>query len=202
MAVVLASWFAVRAQQQASAGEHIPIDPDSVISAANGISQRSGHLKPMFEEVRAADWVAKGAPEAYVAQWKSLAEQNQAIGDDMTAIALHAAARQSEATPDAASLRQVLNAVFRVHRFDADLTGLLNAVRRYQNPALADLIESVADGDRNGIEKLQQYALDLAEEKDRQLDVVDKEAQRCRSTLAAQPVAHPAATKKTTPTPK
>lgn len=188
MAVVIACWFALRAQQPALPGaDRIPFDPSQVTAIAGEISQRSEHLKPMIEEVHAADWAAKGAPEAYAAQWRSLTEQNQAIEDDMTAIAQN---------PEA--MQDVMRALFRVHRFDSDLDGLLGAVRRYQNPALADLIESVAAGDRSGVEKLQQYVLDLANEKERQLDVEDKEAQRCRSMLASQPPPRPAAPKKTT----
>lgn len=192
MAVVTACWFGVRAQQQASAGaERVPIDTSQVAAIAGEISQRSQHLKPMFEEVHTADWVTKGAPEAYISQWKSLTEQNDAIEADMTAIA-----QQPEAMQD------VMKGLFRVHRFDSDLGDLLKGVRRYQNPALADLIESVAASDQSAIGKLQQYVLDLANEKERQLDVEDKEAQRCRSLLASQPAARAPAPRKTTAAPR
>jgi hypothetical protein len=189
--VVAACWFALSARPQAPAGDRTPLDPTAVAAIAGQISQRSEHLKPMFEEVHAADWVAKGASETYVSQWSSLTQQNDAIRSDMDAIA-----QRPEAMQD------VMRALFRVHRFDGDLNALLNSVRRYQNPALADLIESVASGDQDSVEKLQQYVLDLANEKERQLDVEDKEAQRCRATLANQPVARPPAQRKTTGTPK
>ena len=194
MAVFLACWFVVPAQQQTAGADRapsLPPDPAEVAAIAGAISQRADHLKPMFEEVHAADWVANGAPEAYVSQWSSLQTQNQAIEADMTAIAQH---------PEA--MADVMKALFRVHRFDSDLDGLIKAVRRYQNPALADLIESVAAGDQSGVDKLQQYVLDLATEKERQLDVEDKEAQRCRSMLAGQPPARPTAPKKTNGTSK
>ena len=184
MAVVIACWFSVRAQQSAPiSAERIPLDSAQVAAIAVEISQRSEHLGPMFEEVHPRDWAAKGAPEAYVSQWGSLTEQNLAIESDMAAIAQR---------PEA--MQEIMKALFRVQRFDRDLDSLLGAVRRYQNPALADLIESVAAGDLSGVGKLQQYVLDLANEKERQLDVVDKEAQRCRSLLATQPVARPAST--------
>lgn len=189
--LAVACLFAVRAQQTPAPASHIPIDPADVSIIANDISLRSQHLKPMLEEVHAADWVAKGAPEAYLSQWRSLTEQNQAIQTDMTEIAQH---------PDA--MQEILKGLFRVHRFDSDLDAMLNGLRRYQNPALADLIESVAAGDQHGVEKMQQYVLDMADEKERQLDLMDKEAQRCRSTLAAQPIARPVPAKKTNGTPK
>jgi hypothetical protein len=96
------------------------------------------------------------------------------------------------------AMQDVMRALFRVHRFDSDLDGLLGSVRRYQNPALADLIESVAAGDLKSIEKLEQYVLDLANEKERELDLENNEAQRCRSILASQPPVHPSAPRKTT----
>lgn len=185
LAVVTVCWFAVFARSQAPA-DRTPIDASEVTAIVGRISQRSEQLKPMFQQVRAADWVAKGAPEAYVSQWSSLREQNEAIEADMTAITQH---------PEA--MQDLMKALFRVHRFDSDLSGLLGGVRRYQNPALADLIESVASGDQSGVEKLQQYILDLANEKERQLAIEDEEAQRCRATLANQPPTRPAAQKKT-----
>jgi len=183
--LAMACWLGVGAQQPVSP------DPTQVTAIAGEISQRSEHLKPMFEQVHAADWVANGAPEAYVSQWRSLAEQNDAIVADMSGIAQH---------PEAMS--DIMKALFRVYRFDGDLNGLLGSVRRYQNPALADLIESVAAGDQDGVGKLQQYALDLASDKERQLDVENNEAQRCRSMLAGQPPARTAAPKKTNGTSK
>lgn len=196
IAAAIACWFVVRAQQPAPAGaDRTPIDPTQLAAIATEIAQRSEHLKPMIEEVHTADWLAKGAPEAYIGQWRSLAEQNQAIQADMTGIAQHPDAMQE------ASLEQIMRALFRLHRFDSDLDALLNSVRRYQNPALADLIESVAAGDQKSIEKLQQYVLDLANEKERELDVENNEAQRCRSTLAGQPPVRPSAQGKTTASP-
>lgn len=197
MAVCTVGWFAVPAQEQTPAAANgILVDPNDAVAAAAGISARSGHLKSVLDEVHPADWVAKGAPQTYIAQWNSLTAQNRAIADEMNAIAQHLNAFQADAKQEG-SLEPLLKALFRVHRFDGDLDGLLSAVRRYQNPALADLIESVAANDQTGIGKLQEYALDRANEKDRQLDLVDKEAQRCRAMLANQPVAHPSTSRKT-----
>ena len=188
-----ACWFALNAQQQTApaAPQRIPIDSSEVPSIATKISERSEHLKPMFEQVHVADWVGQGAPETYASQWNSLVEQNQAIETDMTGIAQH---------PE--GMQDVMRALYRVHRFDSDLNALLPAVRRYQNPALADLIESVAVSDQASVEKLQQYTLDLADATEKQLSVEDEEAQRCRASLASQPPVRSAAPKKTNGTSK
>ena len=164
--------------------DSLPIDPTQVPAFTGEIAQRSEHLKPMFDQIHVADWIAKGAPQAYSAQWKSLLEQNQAIQDDMSAVAQHPAAMQD-----------IMKALFRIHRFDTDLSDMLGAIRRYQNPALADLIGSVAAGDRNGVENLQRYVLSLADATEKRLSLEDEEAQRCRSELASQPAARSVAPK-------
>jgi len=203
LALISACWLVVRAQQAppAAAAEGVraatPIDPAEVGGAALSVSKRAEHLKPMFDEVHPAEWIAKGAPEAYVAQWKSLEEQNDAVQTEMTSLAQLAESNQSGTLQNSA-LEPTLSALFRLHRFDSDLADLLKAERRYQNPALADLIESVAAGDQSAVEKIQQFALDLSREKDKQFAIVDQEAQRCRSMLANQPVARPAAARKPT----
>src|SRR5580692_11006901 len=167
---ILIAVVTAQAQPAPAAPERIPIDSSEVPSIATKISERSEHLKPMFEQVHVADWVAQGAPETYNSQWNSLVEQNQAIETDMTDIAQH---------PE--GMQDVMRALYRVHRFDSDLNALMPAVRRYQNPALADLIESVAASDQASVEKLQQYTLDLADATEKQLSVEDEEAQRCRA---------------------
>jgi hypothetical protein len=60
----------------------------------------------------------------------------------------------------------------------------------------------VAVSDQAGVDKLQQYVLDLADANEKQLSVEDEEAQRCRATLASQPPVRPAAPKKTNGTSK
>jgi hypothetical protein len=169
----------------------IPIDSSEVPSIAAKVSERSEHLTPMFEQVHISEWIAKGAPDTYNSQWNSLVQQNQAIETDMKDIAEH---------PE--RMQDVMHALFRVHRFDIDLNALLIAVRRYQNPALADIIESAAVSDQAGVEKLQQYALDLADVTEKQLSIEDEEAQRCRGSLASQPPVRTAAPKKTNGTSK
>jgi hypothetical protein len=183
---LLPVFFVILVATVASAQQaRIPIDSSEVPSIATKISDRSEHLKPMFGQVHISEWIEKGAPETYNSQWNSLVQQNQAIETDMKDIAAH---------PE--GVQDVMRALFRVHRFDSDLNALLIAVRRYQDSALADLIESVAVGDQASVEKMQQYALDLADATEKQLSIEDEEAQRCRGSLASQPPVRTAAPKK------
>lgn len=161
-------------QQQPGAVQS-PADPE-IVATLNSISQRAARLEPMLEQLHPNDWIAKGAPETYLAQWNSTREQFRAIQTDMSALA-----QQPEHLTDS------MKALFRVQAADQVLGSLMGGVRKYQNPALADLIESVAAEANGDIERLERHLLDLADEKEQQFTVVDREAQRCRATLSRQP---------------
>ena len=140
------------------------------------IATRATRLQPMIDGVRAGDWVAKGAPDAYVEQNKSLKEQLGAVQSDMSALAQK---------PD--QMAGTMRALFRVQAFHRLLATLLGGVRRYQNPAVADLIESVAAEDQSDLDRVEQYLIELAAQKEQELQVMDAEAQRCRGILIKQP---------------
>ena len=152
-------------------------DPDpQILDIFNGMSRHAARIEPMLRQLKPADWVAKGAPDAYVAQLSSALIEVQGIQTDMASLVQH---------PD--RMTDAMKALFRVESSHQLLGSLMGGLRRYQNPALADLIESVAAEDQSDIERLQQYLLDLAGTKEQQFEVVDKEAQRCRGTLSRQP---------------
>ena len=163
-----------------------PITDPQIVEVFNGISQHAARMEPMLQQLRPNDWVAKGAPDTYVMQWNSALEQLRAIQNDMSALAQH---------PD--QMTENMKALFRVQASHQALISLMGGLRRYQNPALAELIESVAAEDQAELEHFQQYVLQLANDKDQQYDIVDKEAQRCRATLSRQPAETPKTTRKT-----
>jgi hypothetical protein len=147
-----------------------------VLDIFNSMSRHAARIEPMLKQLQPADWVAKGAPDAYVAQWNSALVEIQAVQNDMASLVQH---------PD--HMTEGMKALFRVESSHQILSSLMGGVRRYQNPALADLIESVAAEDHSDIERLERYLLDLAGAKEQQLEVVDQEAQRCRGILSRQP---------------
>jgi hypothetical protein len=159
-----------------------PATDQQILDIFNGMSRHAARIEPMLRQLKPSDWVAKGAPEAYVNQLASALIEIQGIQTDMSSLTQH---------PD--QMSDGMKALFRVESSHQLLGSLMGGLRRYQNPALADLIESVAAEDHSDIEKLQQYLLDLAGAKEQQLEVVDKEAQRCRGVLSRQPAdpAHP-----------
>jgi hypothetical protein len=142
------------------------------------ISENASRLSPMMEQVRVTDWVAKGAADTYLAQLASARQQLDAIVADMAALT-----RQ----PD--QMQDCMKGLFRIQAFHRSLDSLMGGLRKYQNPALADLIQSVAAEDQADLEKLQTYILDLANLKEQAYLVVDREAQRCRADISRQPAA-------------
>jgi hypothetical protein len=165
-------------QQQAGAS----MSDDEVAAIFSRISQRAARIEPMLDQLHPNDWIAKGAPDTYLAQWNSVRRQFTAIESDMSDLTQH---------PD--RLTDSMSALFRVQATHLALGSLMGGVRRYQNPALADLIESVAAEAGGDIDRFEKHILEMAAEKDRQFTLVDREAQRCRATLSRQP-APPAGT--------
>jgi hypothetical protein len=170
--------------QLATAQQSTP-DPQ-IVAAFNGISAHAARMEPMLQQLKPDDWVAKGAPDTYVTQFNSAIEQMHAIQSEMSALAQH---------PE--QMTECMKALFRVQSSHRALISLMEGLRRWQNPALAELIESVAAEDRTDLDLVEQYVLQLATEKDQQYAVVDSEAQRCRATLSRQPADTPKPNKRT-----
>jgi uncharacterized protein YfaS (alpha-2-macroglobulin family) len=133
-------------------------------------------IRPLLDELKLDDWVAKGASPAYISQLKSAQD---AVGYIVTT------AQRLAATPDRLTI--VLETYFRLQSLDAILISLAEATSRYQNPALAQLLQGVAGENSANKEKLRQYLLDLAAVKEAEFKLIDQEAQRCRGVTANQP---------------
>ena len=130
----------------------------------------------MLAQVRSEEWVAKGAPDTYVAQLASTRRQLDAIVADMSSLS---------ARPE--QMQECMKGLFRIQAFHRSLDSLMGGLRKYQNPALADLIQSVAAEDQSDLDQIQTWVLDLANEKEQEYKVVDREAQRCRAILSKDP---------------
>ncbi len=76
------------------------------------------------------------------------------------------------------------------------LTSLVDGARKYQNPALADLLRSLMNENSASRQQLRQYIVDLAAAKEQELKVMDGEAQRCRQ-ITSKPQAAPPVRKRT-----
>jgi hypothetical protein len=139
------------------------------------IAEQTGRLRPLLDAVKPEQWAEKGAPDAYVAQWRSVMAESDYLVRTTKELA---------AEPERLTL--ALETYLRLQSLDALLGSLNEGIRKYQNPALADLIQGAMSDGAAGRDKLRQYVVQLAAVKEQQLRVADQEAQRCRGTLLKQ----------------
>jgi len=149
------------------------------------LSAQSARLKPMLDQLTPQEWVKKGAPQAYVSQWKGAEDE---LGY------LAASAKALEKQPERLTL--ALDTYFRLQSLELRLNSLVDGVRAYQNPAVGDLMMGVLAENSSNRDQLRQYITDLAATKEQEFQIVDKEAQRCRGILSRQPAPKPAPEKK------
>lgn len=133
-------------------------------------------FNPILDEVQPESWAEKGAPGTYEQQWRSV---QQEIGF------LIPSASQLGSQPERLTL--ALEILFRIHSLDSMLRSMDEGIRKYQNPALADLLRATMTGVNLEQEKLRQYVVALAAAKEQEWKIMDQEAQRCRAWLSRHP---------------
>ncbi len=151
----------------------------------DSLDRQAQHLKPIMDQVKPETWVPKGAPEAYVAQSKSAETELRYLLTSSEALS-----REPE------KLTLALDTYLRMQSMESTLGSLIQGIRKYQNPALADLAQSLVAENSANRDRLSQYLRDLAAQKEQEFQVADREAQRCRGILLNQPT-----TKAKTPKP-
>jgi len=129
-------------------------------------------LKPIFDQIQPESWTVEGGSEAY-------RKQHKACLDGLSNVQ-NAIVRWS-VQPDRLSL--MLETLVRIESLDQQTISLSQGVRRYQNPAIADLLDSILGSLSGGLEWLRAQSLEMAEQREKELDVAQKEAQRCRTQI-------------------
>jgi hypothetical protein len=158
-----------------------------VRKTVDSLASQVKRIQPILEQVRPDSWT--GASETYLTQWKSTRQQLDGVQ-----VVLAHLGREPE------RLTTAFDAFLRLQNLDLLLGSLGDGLRRYQNPALADLLAGiVAEGGAQRLQ-LRQYVQDLASLKEQELAVMDREAQLCRAAVSRQP--RPAAQKKVEGTPQ
>jgi hypothetical protein len=148
-------------------------------------------LKTMLDKVKPEEWVAKGAPTAYVKQMATLQSGMQYLISSAEQVAR-----------DPQRLTTALDAYFRMESVDVLVNSLQEGLRKYQSPDLAGLINEVMVGNSNNREKLRMHIVDLAAVREQEFQVVDQEAQRCRSAILRTPANAPVSDKRKKVEPK
>ena len=152
--------------------------PWDVSKSVNELAAQVAKLKPVLAQLTPQTWVEQGAPEAYVAQWKSSTQELDYLAQ---------AARELEKQPE--KISAALNLYFRLQAIEWRLESLAEGARKYQNPAAGDQLAEAVGVHATQRDQLREYITDLAAQNEQQLAVMDREAQRCRE---AQNGARPA----------
>jgi hypothetical protein len=148
------------------------------------LAAQVAQLKPLVGRLTPQNWVQKGAPEAYVAQWQG-AQQELGYLDQTT--------KTLEKQPE--KLTAALDVYFRLQGVEWRLQSLVEGARKYQNPAAGDQLAEALGANATKRDQLRQYITDLATQNEQEFAVVEREAQRCRddqNRQSARPAAAPA----------
>ena len=140
------------------------------------IGAHAGRLLPVLDQVDAPGWVAKGASDTYAVQLESSKQQARAVADEAAALARN---------PD--RLSGALQLFFRMEGLENMLNSLQEGARKYQGPQIAQSLAALFGEGGANRERLRDYIVNLASEREHQFEVMDREAQRCRATLMAPP---------------
>jgi hypothetical protein len=154
--------------------------PWDISQTLSSLAEQTQRLTPLLEQLTPQQWEAKGAPAAYTSQWRNARSE---VGY------LLAAAQTLRKQPEKLTL--ALETLFRLQAVESQVSSLVDGVRRYQNPAVGDLLVSTVAANSANRDQLRQYVTDLAQTKEQEFRIVDGEAQRCRGMLMRQPLAKP-----------
>jgi hypothetical protein len=172
---------ALFAQAQPSQPQPAGLEPAWDIGVI--LQEMSAHamrLLPALDRIDVESWLAKGASDTYAAQLQSSKDQANALAEG---------AKDLARNPE--KLSASLEVLFRAQGLETMLGSLEEGTRKYQGPAAAQMLASLEAENGANRERLQQYIVNLASEREQQFQVMDREAQRCRGILTAQPAAAP-----------
>jgi len=156
-----------------------------VQKSIDGLMAQARRMAAMVDEIKAASWIEKGAPEAYAEQAKSVKVEVQYL-----------TRATSELVKNPDRMGVALDTYLHLQTIETLLESLSEGVRKYQNPALADLIEGMVAENENHRARLRDYLRELVANKEVELKVMNEEAQRCRGFLIRQPPPAPPVKKK------
>jgi hypothetical protein len=148
--------------------------PWSIAPVFQEMGTHAGRVVAALDNVNTKAWVQKGASETYGEQVQSCRVQAKALADGAKALA---------ANPE--QLAASLELFFRLQALEAMLGSVEEGMRKYQSAADAQALASLEAETAPNRDRLQKYIVDLASDRERQLQVTDKEAQRCRALLTA-----------------
>jgi hypothetical protein len=140
------------------------------------IGAYAARLSAALDRIDAQSWISKGASETYGQQLESSKEQAKALADGAKALAQN---------PE--KLSSSIELLFRIQGLDTMLASVGEAMRKYQTPQDAQSLAALAAENGANRARFERYIVNLAQEREQEFAVMDKEAQRCRGTLSVAP---------------
>ena len=169
-----------------ASGQDKGIEPDwDIRPVLKEIAATAQRLVPVLDKIDVKGMVENGAPQTYAAQVETCKAQAKALADEAAALAN---------SPEKFS--GDLKAFFRLLSLERTIASVDQGLRKYWNPALADALAREMAGNGANRERLQQYIVELASQREQEYAIMDHEAQRCRGILARQPNLIPKTEKK------
>jgi hypothetical protein len=138
------------------------------------IGKHATRMLALTEQLDATGWERRGASGTYTAQLESSRQQMHAVEVEAAAL-----------TRNPERLSAALQLFFRLESVHAMVRTLEEATRRYQSEKLAQSLAALEGEGGANFERLRAYIVNLAQERETQFEVMDREAQRCRATLMA-----------------
>jgi hypothetical protein len=135
-------------------------------------------LQPLMEQVNPAKWENTQGASAYTAQWKAAQDEIRYLDHSANSFAKE---------PERLTLG--LETYFRLQSIQNAIGSFTEGVRKYQNPAVADLLQSELSENLRNRAQLRAYLTELAQQKEQELKIMDQEAQRCRGVVNRHPPA-------------
>jgi hypothetical protein len=147
-----------------------------IAAAVSEIGAHATRLIPLLDRIDTNAWVAKGASDTYAAQLESAKQQANALARGAKVLA---------SNPERLSV--ALELYFRIQAVETMLGSLEDGLRKYQTPADAQALASLAAENGANRDRLQRYIVNLATQREEEFQVMDREAQRCRAALTQVP---------------
>jgi hypothetical protein len=141
------------------------------------VAAHAERLLPEVEGLKVRSWIERGASETYLTQVRTLRDQVRSVVQQSKDLA---------ARPE--KLSAAIEVYFRLAAVDSLVRSLGDGVRRYEGDEAAGRLTAVARENSANRERFEQYILEMAVQREQECAAMDHEAQRCRGSLARQPV--------------
>jgi len=145
-------------------------------AAAVELAENVETIQKILEQVRPKEWIQDGAPDVYLSQYDEVLKDVDYLGRSANAL---------ERFP--ARLSVVVDTFLWLDRSHSMVGSLGEGVRKYQNSAIADLLDSARSRNDGVMDKLKDYMRQLAVHTEAEWNVANDEAQRCRAELMSKP---------------